>query len=220
MLTGDENIVDVDFEVQWQISDAEKYSFNIQNPQTTVKEVAEAAMREIVGKSNIQPLMTDERIKAQEAVLELMQGTLDAYRSGIRITQVLLKPVDPPEKVIAAFQDVQAAKTDQDRIKNEATAYANRVVPEARGQAERILQAAQGYRQQAIAEAKGQAGRFLKVYQEYKKAPEVTRRRMFLETMERVFAGTDKIILDSKGGSGVVPYLPLNELTKKSKGAQ
>ncbi len=217
MLTGDENIVDVDFEVLWKISDAQKYLFNIQNPETTVKEVAESAMREIVGKNDIQPILTEARQKTELAVLTLMQETLDGYGAGIQITQIQLQKVDPPAKVIDAFRDVQAARADKERLQNEASAYANRIVPEARGQAERVLQAAQGYRQQAVAEAAGQADRFLKVYEEYKKAPDVTRRRIFLETMERVFKGTDKIILDSQGGSGVVPYLPLNELTKRSE---
>jgi membrane protease subunit HflK len=216
MLTGDENIVDVDFVVIWRINNAEDYLFNIQNPVTTVKEVAESAMREVVGQSDIQPILTQARQKTETAVREVMQKTLDSYGTGIRITAVQLQKVDPPSKVIGAFRDVQAARADQERLQNEAKAYANRVVPEARGQAERILQAAEAYRQQTIAEATGQAARFSKIYDEYKKAPDVTRRRMFLETMERVLGGTDKIILDSQGGSGVVPYLPLNELTKKN----
>ena len=199
----------------WRIKDAEKYLFNIQNPDTTVKEVAESSMREVVGQSDIQPILTSARQKAQNEVRELMQKTLDEYGAGIQITEVQLQKVDPPNKVIGSFRDVQAARADQSRLQNEARAYANKIVPEARGQAERILQAAEAYKQQTVAEATGQAARFLKVYDEYRKAPEVTRRRMFLETMERVLAGTDKIILDSKGGSGVVPYLPLNELTKK-----
>ena len=214
MLTGDENIVDVDFVVFWRIKDAEKYLFNIQNPETTVKEVAESAMREVVGKSDIQPILTGARQKTEQAVQDLMQRTLDDYGAGISVTRVQLQKVDPPTKVIDAFRDVQAARADQERLQNEAAAYANRIVPEARGAAERILQAAQGYRDQTIAEAVGQAARFEKVFEEYKKAPDVTRQRMFLETMERVFQGTDKIIIDSQGGSGVVPYLPLGELQK------
>ena len=215
MLTGDENIVDIDFVVFWRIKDAQQYLFNIQNPENTVKEVAESAMREIVGQSNIAPLLTEARQKAEQDVFKLMQSILDSYKAGIRIDQVQLQKVDPPAEVIDAFRDVQAARADKERLQNEAFSYANRVVPEARGEAERILQGAEGYKQQAVAEAVGQSARFLKVYDEYKKAPEVTRGRLFLETMERVFGGTDKIILDSKGGSGVVPYLPLNELTKK-----
>ena len=218
MLTGDENIVDVDFEVQWKIRDAEKYLFNIQNPESTVKEVAESAMREVVGQSDIQSILTQAREEVRQKVTDLIQKTLDSYSAGIEIVQVQLQKVDPPGKVIDAFRDVQAARADQVRLQNEANAYANRVVPEARGQAERILQAAKGYREESVADAVGQAARFEKVYEEYAKAPDVTRRRMFLETMERVYGGTDKIILDNKGGgTGVVPYLPLDQLTRRNK---
>jgi membrane protease subunit HflK len=218
MLTGDENIVDVDFEVQWKIRDAEKYLFNIQNPESTVKEVAESAMREVVGQSDIQSILTQAREEVRQKVTDLIQKTLDSYSAGIEIVQVQLQKVDPPGKVIDAFRDVQAARADQVRLQNEANAYANRVVPEARGQAERVLQAAKGYREQTVADAVGQAARFEKVYEEYAKAPDVTRRRMFLETMERVYGGTDKIILDNKGGgTGVVPYLPLDQLTRRNK---
>lgn len=226
MLTGDENIVDVDFIVYWKIKTeidprsgkpgVEQFLFNIQNPEVTVKEVAESAMREIVGQSNIQPLLTEARQKIEQAVQKLMQDVLDTYGSGIRIDQVQLQKVDPPEQVIDAFRAVQAARAEKETLQNQANAYANRIVPEARGEAERILQVAEGYRQQAVAEAQGQSFRFLKIYDEYKKAPEVTRRRMFLETMERVMEGTDKIILDNKGGSqGVVPFLPLDQLQKR-----
>jgi len=222
MLTGDENIVDVDFQVLWRIKDASAFLFNIQNPTTTVKEVAESAMREVVGENNIQDLLTEKRNQAEVAVQALMQRVLDSYKAGIDINQVRLQKVDPPAQVIDAFRDVQAARADQERIRNEADAYANRVVPEARGEAQTILQAAGAYKEQTVAEATGQAARFNSVYGEYRKAPQVTRQRMFLETMERVFGGMDKIIIDEKGGgSGVVPYLPLNELMKKpAAGAQ
>ncbi len=220
MLTGDENIVDVDFVVVWYINNAEDYLFNIQHPDTTVKEVAESSMREVVGQSDIQPILTQAREKTEAAVMALMQVTLDQYKAGIKIDKVRLQKVDPPTKVIDSFRDVQAARADQERLQNEAKAYANQVVPKARGEAERSLQAAEAYRQQTIAEAKGQAARFEKIYEEYRKAPDVTRKRLFLETMERVLSKTDKIILDSKAGSGVVPYLPLNEMTRKSSGGQ
>ena len=167
MLTGDENIVDVDFVVFWRIRDAAEYLFNIQNPETTVKEVAESAMREIVGQSNIQPILTEARQKTEAAVQKLMQDTLDRYKAGIRIDQVQLQKVDPPASVIDAFRDVQAARADQQRLQNEAFTYANRIVPEARGEAERTLQGAEGYKQQTVAEANGQASRFLKIYEEY-----------------------------------------------------
>ena len=177
-------------------------------------------MREIVGQSNIQPILTEARQKTEQAVQRLIQRTLDSYRAGIRIDQVQLQKVDPPSQVIDAFRDVQAARADKERLQNEAAAYANRVVPEARGEAERILQAARAYREQAVAEATGQTARFLKVYEEYKKAPEVTRKRMYLETMERVFGGADKIILDSKGSQGVAPYLSLEQAQKSKDGAK
>jgi membrane protease subunit HflK len=218
MLTGDENIVDVDFVVYWRIRDARSYLFNIQNPEVTVKEVAESAMREIVGQSKIQPILTEARQKTELAVQNLMQSVLDSYGAGVRVDQVQLQKVDPPTQVIDASRDVQAARADSERLQNEAAAYANRIVPEARGEAERILQAAKAYREQTVAEATGQTSRFLKVYEEYKKAPEVTRKRMYLETMERVMGGTDKVILDNKGGSNVVPLLPLDQLQKRKEG--
>jgi membrane protease subunit HflK len=215
MLTGDENIVDIDFVVFWQISDAPDYLFNIQNPEGTVKAVAESAMREIVGQSDIEPILTAARAKTEAAAQQLIQRILDGYGAGIRINQVQLQKVDPPSQVIDAFRDVQAARADQERLQNEAQAYANRVIPEARGEAERILQAAQGYRDRVIAEAKGEADRFESVLEQYQKAPDVTRRRIFIDTMQEVLSDTDKIIIDDKGGSGVVPYLPLTELQKR-----
>jgi membrane protease subunit HflK len=184
-----------------------------------VKEVAESAMRDVVGQSNIQPLLTGARQKTEQAVQKLMQDVLDHYGAGITVDQVQLQKVDPPTQVIDAFRDVQAARADQERLQNEAGSYASRVVPEARGDAERILQGARAYKEQTVAEAIGQTARFLKVYDEYKKAPEVTRKRMYLETMERVLGGTDKIILDSRSGQGVVPFLSLDQLQKRKEGA-
>ena len=217
MLTGDENIVDVDFSVFWLVKPGgvSDYLFNIQNPEGTVKAVAESAMREVIGRSQIQPILTGARQTIEGGVQDLMQRTLDHYGAGVQITQVQLQKVDPPAQVIDAFRDVQAARIDAERAQNEAQTYANRVVPEARGRVAQITQAAEAYREQTVAEATGQAARFLKIYEQYKIAPEVTRQRMYLETMERLFSGTDKIIVDSSknaGGSGVVPYLPLNEL--------
>ena len=214
MLTGDENIVDIDFVVVWKINDAPDYLFNIQNPEGTVKDVSESAMREIVGQSDIEPILTAARAETEGKVEELIQRTLDGYKAGIEITQVQLQKVDPPAQVIDAFRDVQAARADEERLQNEAQAYANRVVPEARGEAERILQQAQGYRDRVIAEASGEAERFEKVLQEYEKAPDVTRQRIFIDTMKEVMSKTDKIIIDKDGG-GVVPYLPLPELQKR-----
>jgi modulator of FtsH protease HflK len=219
MLTGDENIVDVDFTVLWKVkpNGVSDFLFNISSPAGTVKAVAESAMREVIGHSNIQPILTGARQNIESAVQELMQKTLDQYGSGILVQQVQMQKVDPPQQVIDSFRDVQAARANLEQKQNEAQAYANRVVPEARGNVAKILQAAEAYREQTVAEATGQTARYTKIYDEYKKAPQVTRQRMYLETMERLFGGTDKIILDSggPGGSGVLPVLPLNELTKR-----
>ena len=217
MLTGDENIVDVDFSVFWMIKPdgAGFYLFNIQQPEGTVKAVAESAMREVIGRSNIQPILTGARQATEDAVHALMQKTLDDYGAGILITQVQMQKVDPPAQVIDAFRDVQAARADLERAQNEAQTYANRVLPEARGRVAQVTQSAEAYREQTVAEAKGQTARFLQVYDEYKKAPDVTRQRIYLETMERLFAGTDKIIMDPGIQGGVVPYLPLNELKRQ-----
>lgn len=223
MLTGDENIVDVDFTVLWRIKPdgVGDYLFNIQNPANTVKAVAESAMREVIGRSEIQPILTGARTKIELAVQELMQKTLDEYGAGVLVQQVQMQKVDPPAQVIDAFRDVQAARADLERAQNEAQTYANRIVPEARGRSAQILQTAQGYREQTVAEAKGQAARFLKVLDEYQKAPDVTRERIYLETMERVLGGADKIIVDQQAGSsGVVPYLPLDSLQRGSSASR
>ncbi|HSR77615.1 MAG TPA: FtsH protease activity modulator HflK [Xanthobacteraceae bacterium] len=224
MLTGDENIVDVDFTVLWRIkpNGAADYLFNIQNAEGTVKAVAESAMREVIGRSEIQPILTGARQNVETAVQDLMQRVLDSYQSGVQITQVQMQKVDPPQQVIDSFRDVQAARADAERSQNEAQTYANRVVPEARGRVAQILQAADAYREQTVAEATGQASRFLQVYEQYKKAPDITRQRLYLETMERVLGGADKIILDAQtnaGGSGVVPVLPLNDSTRAQQRA-
>jgi modulator of FtsH protease HflK len=224
MLTGDENIVDVDFSVFWVISakqdGVKDYLFNLERPEVTVKAVAESAMREIIGRSEIQPILTGARQNIETAVKDLMQKTLDGYQAGVTITEVQMQKVDPPSQVISAFRDVQAARTDQESEVNKAQTYANRVVPEAKGAASKIQQDAEAYREQKIAEAKGQAARFSQIFEEYKKAPQVTRERMYLETMERVLGGTDKFILDPGNGNGVVPYLPLNELATPSPAQQ
>ena len=215
MLTGDENIADVKFVVIWQIDPTkpENYAFNVRRPRETIKAVAESAMREVIGRSQIQRILTAERKVIEPAVQELMQKVLDEYGLGAKIIQVQLQSVDPPEQVIAAFRDVTAAQQDQDRLRNEAEAYANRVVPEARGAAARISQEAQGYREQTVAEARGQASRFSQVLEQYKLAPAITRERIYLETMERVFGGMNKVIIDpSASPQGVTPYLPLSTL--------
>jgi membrane protease subunit HflK len=218
MLTGDENIVDVQFTVLWRIkpNGAADFLFNIQNPEGTVKAVAESAMREVVGRSNIQPILTSKKDDAEKEVHELMQKTLDAYGSGVLIQQVQMGQVNPPADVIQSFNDVQNAKTELESLQNEAQTYANGIVPDAKGRAAQILQVAEGYKQQAVAEAKGQSSRFLKVYDEYKKAPDVTRERIYLETMERVLGNSEKLVYDGgSSGQNIVPYLPLNELTSR-----
>jgi membrane protease subunit HflK len=215
MLTGDQNIADVKFVVIWQIdpSRPEDYAFNVADPDDTVKAVAESAMREVIGHSLIQNILTAERKVIEPEVQDAMQKILDHYKAGVLILQVQLQSVDPPPEVIAAFRDVTAAQQDRDRIRNEADAYANRVVPVARGQAAAIRQQAEGYRLQTIDEATGQASRFAQIEVEYKNAPALTRERIYLETMEKILAGSNKVIVDSAQGPGVLPYLPLPQLT-------
>ncbi len=215
MLTGDENIVNIDFSVFWVIKDAGKFLFKIQDPQGTVKAAAETAMREVIAKSRIQPILTEGRAKIEIETQEIIQSILDEYNSGIQVTQVQTQKADPPDQVIDAFRDVQAARADMERSKNEAEAYANDVIPRARGEAQKILQAAEAYKKQVVAKAEGEASRFISIYNEYAKAKEVTQERMYLETMEKVLADIDKVIIDKNVSSGVVPYLPLPALTKK-----
>jgi len=187
-----------------------------------VKAVAESAMREVIGRSQIQPILTGARQTTEVEVHDLMQKTLDHYGAGIQVTQVQLQKVDPPAQVIDSFREVQAARIDAERAHNEAQTYANRLIPEARGQAAQITQAAEAYREQTVAEATGQTARFLKVFDEYKRAPDVTRQRLYLETMERILGGTEKVIIDpgTGSGTGVVPYLPLSELGRRQPAPQ
>jgi membrane protease subunit HflK len=215
MLTGDENIVDIDYSVFWVIKDAGKFLFNIQDPEDTVKSVAETAMREVIARNGIQSILTEGRAKIEIDTQNIMQEILDNYKSGITITQVQTQKADPPKEVIDAFRDVQAAKADKERSQNEAEAYANDVIPRARGEAAKILQDAEAYKRQVVALAEGEASRFLAIYEEYRKAKTVTQERMYLETMEKVMADINKIIIDKKSGSGVVPYLPLPEIKGK-----
>jgi membrane protease subunit HflK len=217
MLTGDENIVNIDFSVFWVIKDAGKFLFKIQSPVVTVKAAAETAMREVIARNRLQPILTEGRSKIELDTQSIMQGLLDEYESGIQITQVQTQKADPPDEVIDAFRDVQAARADMERSKNEAEAYQNDVIPRARGDAAKILQEAEAYKKKVIAQSEGEASRFLAIYNEYKLAKRVTQERMYLETMEKVLADIDKVIIDRKAG-GVVPYLPLPELTKKQKG--
>ncbi len=214
MLTGDENIVNIDFSVFWVIKDAGNFLFRIQSPVETVKAASETAMREVIAKSQLQPILTKGRSTIEIEVQEIIQSILDEYESGIQVTQVQTQKADPPDQVIDAFRDVQAARADMERSKNEAEAYANDVIPRARGDAAKILQEAEAYKKQVVAAAEGEASRFVAIYNEYAKAKQVTQERMYLETMEKVLADIDKVIIDRKAG-GVVPYLPLPELSKK-----
>ncbi len=216
MLTGDENIVNIDFSVFWVIKDAGNFLFKIQDPEGTVKAAAETAMREVIARSNIQSILTEGRSVIENDTQEIIQKILDEYTSGIQITQVQTQKADPPDQVIDAFRDVQAARADMERSKNEAEAYANDVIPRARGEAQKILQAAEAYKKEVVAKAEGEASRFLAIYNEYRNAKSVTQERMYLETMEKVLADIDKVIIEKNAGSGVVPYLPLPELKKKA----
>ena len=223
MLTGDQNIIDVEFSVLWRIKpgSVSDYLFNVQNPEGTVKAVAESAMREVIGRLNVQPLLTggskvvQDKIETSvpDLVQNLMQKALNSYSAGVLVQNVQISRINPPAEVMDSFLDVQAARSNSERAQNEAQTYANRVVPEARGRAAKVLQDAEAYREQTVAEATGETSRFLQIYEQYKKAPAVTRERMYLETMERILSDTNKTIIDTgRGGPGVVPYLPLTEL--------
>ncbi len=217
MLTGDENIVDVDFSVFWRIRDAEKFLFNMASPAENVGAVAQSAMREVIGRMEITPILTEARNQIEQDVMLLTQQVLDNYKAGIEIRQVQLQKVDPPIAVIDAFRDVQAARADLERQRNEAEAYANDIIPRARGEAAQIDQNAQAYMQQTIAEANGDAQRFTAVYDQYIKAKEVTKNRIYLETMEKVLADMNKVVITDPKGSGMVPYLPLPELRSRAQ---
>jgi modulator of FtsH protease HflK len=216
MLTGDENIVDINYSVFWVIKDASKYLFNIQDPIGTIKVVAETAMREVIARKKIQTILTQGRAEIEIEVQKIMQQILDSYNSGVDITQVQAQKSDPPAQVIDSFRDVQAAKADKERAQNEAEAYANDIIPRARGEAAKIVQEAEGYKKEVVAQAEGEASRFIAIYNEYAKAKTVTQERMYLETMEKVLSGVNKIIIDKQSGSGVVPYLSLPELKKNT----
>ena len=218
MLTGDKNIVDVHFRVNWQIDPAkpEDYVFTILNPRATVKAVAETIMREEVGLKTIDGILTTDRKSVEIDVQKRMQQVLDGYHAGVLVKQVQLQSVDAPSQVLSAYRDVTAAQQDQQRAVNEAETYANKVVPEAQGGASRIVAEAKAYREQTILDAKGQTARYNQIYQQYKKAPNVTRERMYLETMERVLGPMDKTIVDSNSASPPVPYIALDPLREKT----
>ena len=219
MLTGDQNIADVDFSVQWKVKDASQFLFNIRDQENTVKLASESAMREVIGQTTLQEAMTSGRQQVADSTRRLLQDILDSYNAGITVTQVQLLKVDPPEKVIDAFNEVQRARQDKERKQNEAETYRNKIIPNARGESEKMVQAATAYKERVIKEADGEAKQFLSVYETYKVAKDVTIQRMYLEAMEEVLRGSSKVIIDSDAsGSGVVPYLPLPELQKKNNG--
>jgi membrane protease subunit HflK len=207
MLTGDENIINLSFNVQWKVSDAQKFIFNIPDAKETVRAVAESAMREVIGRTSLDAALTEGKSKVQEETRKLTQDTLDHYKAGVQILQVNLLDASFPQAVVDAARDVQAARADQERARNEAQGYTNDILPRARGQATRMVQEAEAYKQQVVAGAQGDAARFISVYDQYRQAEDVTRKRIYLETMEKILAGTNKVIMDNK--SGTVPYLPL-----------
>ena len=214
MLTGDENIVDINFSVFWFIKDAQSYLFDIRHPEGTVKSAAESAMREIIGETPIAQALAEGRGKIETDTQHLLQRILDSYQAGIEITQVQLAKVDPPAPVIDAFRDVQRALADRERLRNEAEAYRNDIIPRARGDAVKVRQEAEAYRSQVVAQSQGDADRFIEVYKAFKVAQDVTLQRLYLETMEEILKNSNKIIIDkaAEGQSGVLPYLPLPNL--------
>src|SRR5215813_3550946 len=214
MLTGDENIVDINFTVFWVIKDAKAYLFNIRAPDATVKSAAESAMREVIGETPIAQALAEGRGKIETDTQSLLQGILNAYGAGIEVTQLQLLRVDPPGPVIDAFRDVQRALADRERLRNEAEAYRNDIVPRARGDASRIKQEAQAYRQEIVARSQGDADRFLSVYHAFKAAEDVTLQRLYLETMQEILKNSNKVIIDksAENATGVIPYLPLPSL--------
>ena len=220
MLTTDANIVDIDFQVVWNINDPAKYIFNIRDPELTVRAVSEAVMREIIAETELAPILNRDRGIIADRALASIQEALDEYESGINIVRINLDRADPPAEVIDAFRAVQAAEQERDRLERQADAYANTVTAGARGEAAQILEQAEGYRARVVNEAEGEASRFLAVLTEYRRAPEITRERLYIETLEQVLGGVDKILLDPSiatggpSGQGVVPFLPLNELRR------
>ncbi len=215
MVTGDQNIIDIQFTVQWRIADAGLFLFRIREPEATVKIAAESAMREIIGRTDIQPALAEARGQVEVDARNLLQKTLDEYEAGIAITGLVLQQVQPPAPVIDAFNDVQRAIQDRDRLKKQAEAYERDVIPRARGEATRVTQGAEAYRERLIKEAEGEAQRFLQVYNAYKANPDVTRRRMYLETLQDILSSTDKVIMEG-GAQNPLPYLPLPELRRGS----
>ncbi|MEX0757935.1 MAG: FtsH protease activity modulator HflK, partial [Tistlia sp.] len=221
MLTGDQNIIDIDFSVQWRIFNAGQFLFNIRDPELTVKLAAESAMREIVGRTDILPLIATEKEAVAQRTRETLQRILDEYQAGVTITAINMQNVQPPQPVADAFEEVQRARQDLDTKRNQADAYRNRVIPEARGQARRTIEESQAYKQRVVAEASGEADRFSSVYEAYRLAPDVTRKRLYLETMQNVLGNANKVIFDlGDGGNGTQPIVPFDRLlAPESNGA-
>lgn len=214
MLTRDQNIVNMQYQIVWNISDPEQFLFNLADPDDTIRAVSESAMRDIIARTAMAPILNRDRGAIGQELHESVQRVLDQYQSGINVVRVNLARADPPGEVIDSFREVQAAQQERDRLQNEADAYANRVLAGARGEAAQLVEQAEAYRAQAVNTAEGEAARFNSVYDEYVKAPDVTRRRMYMETMEKVLGSVDKVILENEN-SGVVPYLPLDQLRNR-----
>ena len=215
MLAGDQNMVDIRFTVQWRIADPKKYLFNIRQPEALIRVIAESAMRDVVGRTAADIVRTKGRFDTQERVKTLIQKTLTSYDAGININGVQLEQADPPPEVVDAFEEVQRAEQEQNKLIREAERYRNKLLGEARGEAAQIVEKSKAYKAKVVAEAEGEAARFTKIYQQYAKAKDVTRKRLFLETMEQVLSKSNKVIIEGKGGNGVVPYLPLPEVGKQ-----
>lgn len=210
MLTGDENIIDLDFTVRWRIADPRDFLFNVDDPINLIKNTAESAMREIIGKHPIDDALTENKNQIQVEMTALLQELLDSYRAGMQVTGAELQQVNPPQQVVDAFRDVQAARADAEKMQNEAIGYSNDIVPRARGEAAKLIQQAEAYKEAKVAEAQGSAGRFNSQLREYRKAKDVTSTRMYIETMEKVLKNSNKVIMSGEAGKGVLPYLPLN----------
>ena len=213
MLTRDENIVNVQMAVQYQVSDPREFLFNVRDPRASLQQAAESALREVVGKSNMDFVLTEGRSDVVMQVRALMQMMLDDYQAGLLVSEVSMQDVQPPEEVQGAFSDAIRAREDEQRFKNEAEAYSNDIIPRARGQSARLLEEANAYKESQVARAEGEASRFTQLLTEYKRAPEVTRKRLYLETMEEVLRNSSKVLVDVKDGNSLM-YLPLDRMVK------
>ena len=217
MLTGDENIVDINFSVFWVIKDAGKFLFNLRSPENSIKSVSESVMREVIANSRISSVLAEGRRDIEIQSIEAIQTVLDNYGSGVQVTQLQLQKVDPPDQVIDSFRDVQRARAGKEKSINGAIAYRNDIIPKARGDAAKIVQESEAYRKEVVARSQGDANRFNSILKSYKKNEDVTKNRIYLETLEEVLQNANKVIIDTKQGSGVLPYLPLPEIKKRKR---